>query len=101
MARMRTRNSPGQPPPVAVESPQFDMFPEKPEVERLNPRAVAGEKTSVLDIVRVRMRSTEAPHLIFHDRHGWYCEAHGSECGAVLLAKKAVEPQDTGRLPGI
>lgn len=94
MKRTRPRSAIKQAPPVAVESPQFDMFPEKPEIMRLNPRAVAGEKTSVLDIVRVRMRSTEAPHLVFHDRHGWYCEAHGASCAAVSLARQFVDPPE-------
>ena len=90
MARARFKPIVKQPPPVAPETTQFDMFPEKPEVMRLNPRSVAGAQTSVVEIVRVRMRSIEPPHLIFHDRHGWYCETHGVHCAAVALAKKLV-----------
>lgn len=81
-------------PPVAVEVAQLDMFPEKPEVVRLNPRTVAGARTSVVEIVKVRMRSNEAAHLIFHDRHGWYCETHGVHCAAVALAKEEVARND-------
>ena len=91
MARAKSKTVVKQSPPVAPETAQFDMFPEKPEVMRLNPRNVAGAKTSVIDIVRVRMRSIEPPHLIFHDRHGWYCETHGVHCGAVRLAKELVQ----------
>ena len=91
MARAKSRTIVKRPPPVAPEKAQFDMFPEQPEVMRLNPRSVAGAKTSVVEIVRVRMRSIEPPHLIFHDRHGWYCETHGVHCAAVLLAKEWVQ----------
>ena len=76
--------------PLAHGEPQLDLFPEKPEVMRLNPRAVAGQHTAVLEIVRVRFRAQEAPHLVFHDRHGWYCETHGTHCAAVGLAREAV-----------
>lgn len=91
MARARPKAIVKQVPPVAVEPVQFDMFPEKPDVVRLNPRNVAGEKTSVVEVIKVRMRSTEPPHLIFHDRHGWYCETHGVHCAAVALAKELAE----------
>ncbi len=91
MARARSKPPVKQAPPVAIEPAQFDMFPEKPEVVRLNPRAVAGQRTSALEIVRVRMRSSEPSHLIFHDRHGWYCETHGVHCAAVALAQALVQ----------
>jgi hypothetical protein len=68
---------------------QLDLFPEKPLVERLDPRANVGPRTGVLVLVRVRMRASEAPHLVFHDRHGWYCETHGPACAAVALAREA------------
>jgi hypothetical protein len=68
---------------------QIDLFPERPLVERLDPRALVGPRTGVLDLVRVRLRSTDAPHLVFHDRHGWYCEAHGAGCAAVPVAREA------------
>ncbi|MEP6832922.1 MAG: hypothetical protein ABJB74_05980 [Gemmatimonas sp.] len=91
MARARPKPIVKQAPPVAVEQTQFDMFPERPEILRLNPRAFAGQQTSIAEIVRVRMRSSEPPHLIFHDRHGWYCETHGVHCAAVALAQELVE----------
>jgi len=91
MARARSKAIIKQPPPVASETAQFDMFPEKPEVMRLNPRSVSGAHRSAVEIVRVRMRSIEPPHLIFHDRHGWYCETHGAHCAAVSLAKALIQ----------
>ena len=66
---------------------QIDLFPERPVVERLDPRASVGPRTGVLSLTRVRVRAAEAPHLIFHDRHGWYCEAHGPSCAAVQIAR--------------
>lgn len=70
--------------PAAV---QIDLFPERPSVERLDPRANVGPRTGVEELVRVRLRAAEAPHLVFHDRHGWYCEAHGATCPAVAIAR--------------
>jgi hypothetical protein len=66
---------------------QIDLFPEKPTVERLDPRANVGPRTGVEALVRVRLRAVESPHLVFHDRHGWYCEAHGPGCPAVAIAR--------------
>ena len=70
-----------------VVSAQIDLFPVKPIVEVLDPRTVVGPNTAVEQIVRVRLRPTDAPHLVFHDRHGWYCETHGPLCAAVALAR--------------
>lgn len=69
---------------------QLDLFPEKPVIERLNPRQVAGQRTAVVEIVRVRIRSTEPLHLVFHDKHGWYCETHGPSCIAVTYAREFI-----------
>lgn len=68
-------------------TPQLDLFPVRPIVERLDPRDVVGPRTGVADLVRVRFRPDDAAHLVFHDRHGWYCEAHGPACAAVPLAR--------------
>ena len=94
MARAKSKPIVKQPPPVAPETTQFDMFPEKPEVVRLNSRNMAGTRSSVVEIVRVRMRPVEPPHLVFHDRYGWYCETHGVHCAAVTLAKELVQRDD-------
>lgn len=80
-------------PPVQAPG-QLDLFPEKPVIERLNPKQVAGQRTAVVEIVRVRIRSTEPAHLIFHDRHGWYCETHGTACVAVSYARQFLLDQE-------
>ncbi len=77
--------------PRTAAAVQIDLFPERPTVERLDPRANVGPRTGVEALVRVRLRATESPHLVFHDRHGWYCEAHGPTCPAVAVAR-AEEP---------
>lgn len=69
---------------------QTDLFPEKPVVDALDPRTAVGPRTGVLALLRVVLRSTDAPHLIFHDRHGWYCEEHGPACVAVGVARESV-----------
>lgn len=70
---------------------QLDLFPVKPVVDVLDARTVVGPKTGVEHLVRVRLRPNDAPHLVFHDRHGWYCEAHGPACHAVTLAREEVK----------
>lgn len=71
-------------------SSQLDLFPVTPVVDVLDPRTVVGVRTGVEHLVRVRPRPNDVPHLVFHDRHGWYCEAHGPQCAAVKLAQTAV-----------
>lgn len=71
---------------------QIDLFPEHPVIERLDPRAVVGPRTAAQAVIRVRMRTVESPHLVFHDRHGWYCETHGASCEAVVVAREAPAP---------
>jgi hypothetical protein len=71
-------------------SSQLDLFPMAPVVDVLDPRAIVGVRTGVEHLVRVRGRANDAPHLVFHDRHGWYCESHGPQCPAVKLAREAV-----------
>ncbi|MFI5255866.1 MAG: hypothetical protein ACHQRK_01305 [Gemmatimonadales bacterium] len=67
------------PPPTVV----------KVVVKPLEPRNKCGSGTSVQLLFRVDEtvdgRSTK--HLVFFDRHGWYCE-HGRHCPAVGHAKK-------------
>lgn len=74
----------------AARAAQFDLFPVKPLVEVLDARAIVGPRSAVEHLVRVRMRPNDVPHLIFHDRHGWYCEEHGPSCHAVTLAREEV-----------
>lgn len=75
----------------AIAPVQFDLFPVKPVVDVLDARAIVGPRTGVEDLVRVRLRPNDAPHLVFHDRHGWYCESHGPTCHAVTLARDEVK----------
>lgn len=74
--------------------PQLDLFPVKPVVDVLDAKAIVGPRTGVEHLVRVRPRPNDAPHLVFHDRHGWYCEAHGPSCHAVILARDEVKHVD-------
>lgn len=82
--------------PTVLPPGQLDLFPESPHIERLNPKQVAGQRTAVVELVRVRIRSTEPVHLIFHDRHGWYCETHGPGCVAVVYAREFVRGSHDG-----
>jgi hypothetical protein len=43
----------------------------------------------VLQLFRVDDLPDDAArvHLVFHDRHGWYCE-HGRECPAVAAVRR-------------
>lgn len=61
-------------------------------VRPLDPIALCGGATSVTHLLRVDETPAEgAPvvHLVFFDRHGWYCE-HGRECSAVAAARAHV-----------
>ena len=68
--------------------------PEKTPVVRvaikaLDPLRMCGPGTSVQFLYRVdeRVDGRTTPHLVFFDRHGWYCE-HGRTCPAVGHARK-------------
>jgi hypothetical protein len=59
-------------------------------VTPLNPQEKCGAETSVQQLFRISEESADGIrrlHLVFLDRHGWYCE-HGRECPAVPYAKK-------------
>lgn len=56
----------------------------------LDPIRKCGVGTSVQRLYRVDESSTDGSsrvHLVFFDRHGWYCE-HGRDCAAVSHARK-------------
>jgi hypothetical protein len=67
----------------------------KPAVKRtvrikaMDPVSLCGKGTTVTRLLRVeeRLDSTRINHLVFLDRHGWYCE-HGQHCGAVKDAQR-------------
>ena len=54
-----------------------------------DPCQICGKGTSVERIFRVEEKTekTKNIHLVFLDRHGWYCE-HGAQCPAVADVKK-------------
>ncbi len=58
-------------------------------VKALEPQAKCGTGTSVQHLLRVdeTVDGRTTAHLVFFDRHGWYCE-HGRNCPAVAHARK-------------
>lgn len=61
-------------------------------VRELDPLTRCGTGTSVQRLFRVdeRIDGAVRPHLVFFDRHGWYCD-HGRDCPAVSQARKCTE----------
>lgn len=60
------------------------------EIRALDPLRKCGPGTSVEVLLRVDEHPEGAParaHLVFYDRHGWYCE-HGRNCPAVPPAQR-------------
>jgi len=59
------------------------------KIRALDPYEKCGPGTSVLHLFRVdeKLDGSVATHLVFFDRHGWYCE-HGRGCRAVDDVKK-------------
>lgn len=60
------------------------------KIRELDPQRKCGAGTSVQRLYRVDEHVGGAfarSHLVFLDRHGWYCE-HGRDCPAVLRARK-------------
>ena len=67
------------------------VAPAKPELQirELDPLRICGDRTSVVQLFRVdeqlvggKVAGARQVHLVFNDRHGWYCE-HGRSCHAV------------------
>ena len=58
-------------------------------IRPLDPTRKCGPSTSVQLLYRVdeSVDGRRTSHLVFFDRHGWYCE-HGRTCPAVGHAKK-------------
>jgi hypothetical protein len=58
-------------------------------VKPLDPLRMCGPNTSVQFLYRVdeHVDGRSTAHLVFFDRHGWYCE-HGRTCPAVGHARK-------------
>ena len=58
-------------------------------VRELDPQDKCGPGTTVQQLYRVDESNNGASrvHLVFFDRHGWYCE-HNRDCPAVIHAKR-------------
>lgn len=54
-----------------------------------DPCSMCGKDTSVERVFRVEEKGGKSKntHLVFFDRHGWYCE-HGAQCQAVTDVRK-------------
>ena len=72
--------------PSAKEANPIPVF----RVQELDPQSKCGPGTSVQRLFRLREETatgTVLSHMVFFDRHGWYCE-HGRSCPAVPHAMK-------------
>ena len=58
-------------------------------VREMDPVQMCGKGTSVTQLFRVdeTLDHARVHHLVFFDRHGWYCE-HGAQCSAVKDVQK-------------
>ena len=63
----------------------------KVRISEKDPARMCGKGTSVERVFRVEEESAKVKllHLVFFDRHGWYCE-HGAGCTAVSDVKKYI-----------
>jgi hypothetical protein len=59
-------------------------------IRPLDPLVLCGPATSVEQLYRVdeSVNGRRTFHLVFFDRHGWYCE-HGRECVAVRDVRRS------------
>lgn len=66
-------------------------------VRALDPCARCGPGTSVEQLYRVdeQVAGTATVHLVFFDRHGWYC-VHGASCAAVRDVHAELKAQRAG-----
>ena len=61
------------------------------EVRELDPLRKCGPGTSVQLLYRMIERLDDRPqanHLVYFDRHGWYCGEHGPQCPSVAQARR-------------
>ena len=60
-------------------------------VTEKDPTLMCGRGTSVERVFRVEEKTEKSriAHLVFFDRHGWYCE-HGAQCPAVSDVRKFI-----------
>ncbi|GJG88517.1 hypothetical protein tb265_36980 [Gemmatimonadetes bacterium T265] len=66
-------------------------------IKALDPCARCGPNTSVEQLYRVdeQVAGTATVHLVFFDRHGWYC-VHGASCVAVRDVHAELKAQRAG-----
>jgi hypothetical protein len=67
-------------------------------IKALDPFVKCGPGTSVTELYRVdeAIDGRTTVHLVFFDRHGWYCE-HGRSCRAVEDVRRRTEANGRGR----
>lgn len=65
--------------------------PRQVRVTEKDPIRMCGKDTSVQRVFRVEEKGSKARilHLVFFDRHGWYCE-HGAQCPAITDVRKFI-----------
>lgn len=68
---------------------QEELFPRRLSVAELDPYQRVGTRTGVQRLFRVQWDDERRPHLVFVDRHGTYCEEHGTDCPAVRAVADA------------
>ena len=58
-------------------------------IKEKDPCSMCGKGTSVQRVFRVEEDNGKSrdTHLVFFDKHGWYCE-HGAQCQAVSDVRK-------------
>ena len=66
---------------------QLEFFPIAVTITPLDPREVLGASTRVRGVWKVEYPGERRPHLVYHDRHGWYCEEHGPGCRSVTRVR--------------
>jgi hypothetical protein len=75
------------------------------DVRELDPISKCGAGTSVRRLFRIDEHAEDGVrvHLVFFDRHGWYCE-HGRDCPAVAQVRttgvgaRPLGPNNNGRM---
>lgn len=77
------------PPRQPARFEQMEIFPEPVTIDRLDPRTVAGERTTATAIYRVTIGFGGEVHMVYHDRYGIYCEVHGRLCPAARAVQLA------------
>lgn len=67
--------------------------PSKFKVIEFDPKTKIGPRTGVEQLFRVTEEQGDVTHnhLVFFDKHGWYCALHGRECPAVAQAQKVAK----------